>query len=140
MPLMASMPGDMAELWTFAGESVSLLGPQGGTVTLVEEASFCISGRSGDIVPGGPQGLFFRDTRFLSTVDLHVNGHRPEVLAAERTAPFSATFVLRTPPVTGRAECRQLPVIPSSCSTGTASRSRPPRPPRRGNCSKQAWR
>jgi len=56
------------------------------------------------VSPGTPQGLFFRDTRFLSTVDLHINGHRPAVLAAERTAPFSATFVLRSQPLTGRAD------------------------------------
>ena len=37
----------MAEAWTFAGESAALHGP-GGTVTLVEGSSFCISGRSGD--------------------------------------------------------------------------------------------
>src|SRR3954452_1642815 len=92
----------MAEPWIIAGDE-PVDAPE-GDVTLVEGSAFCISGRHGDVSPGTPQGLFFRDTRFLSTVDLHVNGHRPEVLAAERTAPFSATFVLRTPPVTGRAD------------------------------------
>ncbi len=37
-------------------------------------------------------------------MELHINGERPEVLAAERTAPFSGTFVLRSQPVTGRAD------------------------------------
>jgi glycogen debranching enzyme len=92
----------MAEPWIIAGDE--RVDAPDGDVTLVEGSAFCISGRQGDVSPGTPQGLFFRDTRFLSTVDLHVNGHRPEVLAAERTAPFSATFVLRTPPVTGRAD------------------------------------
>src|SRR5205807_613821 len=49
----------MPEPWIFAGESPSL-GQPGGTVTLVEGSAFCISGRSGDVFPGSPQGLFFR--------------------------------------------------------------------------------
>jgi glycogen debranching enzyme len=92
----------MAEPWTFTGDDP--VGAAEGAVTLVEGAAFCISGRDGDVAPGSPQGLFFRDTRFLSGFDLHINGHRPEVLAAERTAPFSATFVLRNQPVPGRAD------------------------------------
>ncbi|HEX2046855.1 MAG TPA: glycogen debranching N-terminal domain-containing protein [Acidimicrobiales bacterium] len=75
-----------------------------GVVTLVQGSAFAISRRDGDVSPGTPQGLFFRDTRFLSGVELHVNGERPEVLAAERTAPFSVTFVLRSQPVAGRAD------------------------------------
>ncbi|MHB8669405.1 MAG: amylo-alpha-1,6-glucosidase [Acidimicrobiales bacterium] len=93
----------MTEPWTFAGESSSL-GSPGGTVTLVEGSSFCISGRSGDISPGSPQGLFFRDTRFLSRLEVRVNGQPPEPLAAEIIEPFSATFVLRTRPRPGRAD------------------------------------
>jgi len=75
-----------------------------GTVTLVEGSAFCISGQSGDIRPGGAQGLFFRDTRFLSGLELHVNDQVPESLAAERTNPFSGTFVLRSQPPGGRAD------------------------------------
>ncbi|MDQ3898510.1 MAG: amylo-alpha-1,6-glucosidase [Actinomycetota bacterium] len=75
-----------------------------GAVTLVQGSAFAISRRDGDVSPGTPQGLFFRDTRFLSGVELQINGARPEVLAAESTAPFSATFVLRSQPVAGRAD------------------------------------
>src|SRR5437764_13424978 len=92
----------MAEPWTYAGE-VPMLGTA-GTVTLVEGSAFAISGRSGDMVPNLPQGLFFRDTRFLSRFELRVNGHAPEALEAEALDPFSATFVLRTPPRPGRAD------------------------------------
>ena len=92
-----------ADPWTFAGESVSL-GQPGGTVTLVQGSAFCISGRSGDIVPGTPQGLFFRDTRILSRLELQVNGAHVEPLAADSTDPFSATFVSRTRPRPGRAD------------------------------------
>ena len=92
----------MADPWTFSDEEA--LGAQGGTVTLVEGSAFCISGTSGDIQPGSAQGLFFRDTRFLSGLELHVNEQRPEGLAARRTGPFSATFVSRSQPPAGRAD------------------------------------
>jgi glycogen debranching enzyme len=93
----------VADPWTFAGESAPL-GQPGGTVTLVEGSAFAISGRSGDIVPGTPQGLFFRDTRFLSQLELRVNGQQPEPLAAETPEPFSAVFVSRTRPRPGQAD------------------------------------
>ncbi|HTJ75176.1 MAG TPA: glycogen debranching N-terminal domain-containing protein [Acidimicrobiales bacterium] len=92
----------MTDPWTFTGDETHAA-PE-GPLTLVEGSSFCISGRDGDVAPGSPQGLFFRDTRFLSGIDLHINGARPEALAAERTSPFSATFVLRSRPVAGRAD------------------------------------
>src|SRR5947208_14838823 len=92
----------MAEPWTYAGE-VPMLGTA-GTVTLVEGSAFCISGRSGDMSPNLPQGFFFRDTRFLSRVELRMNGQTPEPLEAEALDPFSATHVLRTPPRPGRAD------------------------------------
>jgi len=73
-------------------------------VTLVEGSAFCISGRSGDISGGSPQGLFFRDSRFLSRFELRVNGQQPEPLASTATDPFSAIFALRTRPRPGRAD------------------------------------
>src|SRR5438270_1631565 len=92
----------MPEPWT--SPVVPVIGPPTGTVTLVEGSAFCISGRSGDMAPGSPQGVFFRDTRFLSRLDLRVNGQTPEPLAAESLDPFSATFALRTRPRPGRAD------------------------------------
>ena len=92
----------MADPWTLSGDDTHHAAE--GLVTLVEGSAFCISGRNGDVTPGTSQGLFFRDTRFLSGIDLQVNGHRPETLAAERTSPFSATFVMRSRPVAGRAD------------------------------------
>jgi glycogen debranching enzyme len=93
----------VADPWNLAGESVSL-GHPGGTVTLVQGSAFCISGRSGDVVPGSPQGLFFRDLRLLSLYELKLNGRRPEPLAASTPDPFSAVFVGRTSPKAGRSE------------------------------------
>ncbi len=98
----------MAEPWTVAGAGAEPMDAPEGVVTLVQGSAFCISGRDGDVAPGSPQGLFFRDTRFLSGIDIHLNDHRPEVLAAERTTPFSATFVLRSQPIAGRADSSLL--------------------------------
>ncbi|HEV7887905.1 MAG TPA: glycogen debranching N-terminal domain-containing protein [Acidimicrobiales bacterium] len=93
----------MADPWNFSGESAPL-GQPGGTVTLVEGSAFCISGRSGDISAGSPQGVFFRDTRFLSRFEVRVNGQQPEPLASTPTDPFSALFASRTRPRPGRAD------------------------------------
>jgi glycogen debranching enzyme len=99
----------VADAWAFTGESVPL-GQPGGTVTLVEGSAFCISGRSGDVQPGTPQGLIFRDTRFLSRLELRVNGQQPEPLCAAPLDPFSCTFVARTRPRAGRADSTLLVV------------------------------
>jgi len=50
------------------------------------------------------QGLFFRDTRFLSTLLLRVNGDRPEPLSSVAVEPFSGVFVLRDNPRPGMAD------------------------------------
>jgi len=76
----------------------------GGLITLVEGSAFCISGRAGDIRPELPEGLFFRDTRFLSGMLLRVNGAAPEPLSANLIDPFSGVFVSRDKPLPGRAD------------------------------------
>jgi glycogen debranching enzyme len=90
----------MPQPWT-SSASASL---DGGIVTLVEGSSFAISLPSGDMLPGHPHGLFFRDTRFLSEFRLRVNDEWPEPLAAQTLDPFSAAFVLRAAPQAGRAD------------------------------------
>src|SRR6478736_8206324 len=91
----------MPEPWT---TSASASIGADGIVTLVEGSSFCISSRSGEIDPAHPQGLIFRDTRFVSELRLMLNGMAPEPLAATTTDPFSAVFVLRGHPSRGRAD------------------------------------
>jgi glycogen debranching enzyme len=93
----------MTDPWNFAGESTSL-SQVGGTLTLVEGSSFCISGRSGDMVPGSPHGLFFQDTRFLSRLQVEVNDVSPEPLAAAIPEPFSAVVAARARPTPGKAD------------------------------------
>src|ERR1700682_3843533 len=80
-----------------AGERAPL-GSADGTITLVEGSAFCISGRTGNLAPGGAQGLFFWDTRFLPRLEVRLNGAPPERLAPTVTDPFSAAFVARVGP------------------------------------------
>jgi len=87
--------------WTFAGSSPS---GSDGSVTLVEETSFCLSSRNGDIAPGPPQGLFFLDTRFLSLMQLRVGGRELEALAVAIDEPFAGTFLGRPAPEPGRED------------------------------------
>ena len=81
-----------------------------GTVTLVEGATFCICARSGDIRPGAEQGLFFRDTRFLSRFQLTVDGLELDPLGAQCPAPYAGTFITRRPPRSGTADSTLLVV------------------------------
>ena len=62
----------MTNAWAFAGKSPSLDAEE--LVTLVDETSFCLSSRTGDVRAGTPQGLFYLDTRLLSRLELQVNG------------------------------------------------------------------
>ena len=93
----------MVEAWTFAG-SPSVSGLAGGTATLVDGTSFCISSPAGDIDAGSSQGLFYRDTRYLSGWHLRVNGSVPQVLSTITHDPFSATFLARVAPSDGQAD------------------------------------
>jgi glycogen debranching enzyme len=93
----------VSDPWTYAGQ-VAAIGEPSGSITLVDESTFAISGTSGDIVLGGSQGLFVRDTRVLSRLELRVNGARTEPLSAVANDPFSATFVSRCAPKLGRAD------------------------------------
>jgi len=49
-----------------AGEPVPVALAGRELVTMVEGTTFCICMPSGDIEPGTPQGLFFRDSRVIS--------------------------------------------------------------------------
>lgn len=62
-------------------------GVPGGTVTLVEGSTFCISEAGGDVAHGQLQGLFVRDMRVLSRWALAIDGADAEATdhAAVRT-------------------------------------------------------
>jgi glycogen debranching enzyme len=87
--------------WTYSGK-VATVSSVGGPVTLVDESTFAISDGAGDFCPGGAQGLFVRDTRVLSRLELRIDGQRLEPLATIVHEPFSATFVSRRAPAAGQ--------------------------------------
>ncbi len=97
----------MANPFNYAGP-VTTVDPGSGVVTLVDESTFVISARSGDVSVGAAQGLFFRDTRILSRFELLVNGAPTESLAATADDPFTSTFVSRSLPSAGRADSTLL--------------------------------
>jgi glycogen debranching enzyme len=82
--------------------------PGSGLITLLEETTFCICESSGDILPGGAQGLFFRDTRFVSRLELRLDGEPPEPVAVQPTEPFACTFLSHRPPGVVQADSTLL--------------------------------
>ncbi len=89
----------MTHAWTPSGGPPTIGRPGSGLVTLLEETTFCICESSGDIRPGGAQGLFFRDTRFISRLELRLDGEPPEPVAVQPTEPFACTFLSHRPGV-----------------------------------------
>jgi len=95
--------------WAFSGPPpADGFGPS--SVTLIEGSAFCISGPGGDIVPGGSQGLFVRDTRVVSRWELTLDGTAPSLLTVQHGEPFAATFLSRVPPRPGLADSTLLVV------------------------------
>jgi glycogen debranching enzyme len=89
----------MTSSWAFDSEPPS---NESGVVTLVEQTSFCIGSRNGNIDPGSANGLFFHDTRILSRWVMTIDGTKVQPLTVTTSAPFLATFI-------GRARSRQGP-------------------------------
>jgi glycogen debranching enzyme len=76
----------------------------GTLVTLVEGASFCVSGPDGEIDAertAGGGGLYVSDRRLLSRCVLRVNGRVPDPLDHVLDDPAAATFVSRARPAAG---------------------------------------
>jgi glycogen debranching enzyme len=78
----------------FGGEPAAVAG---ATVTLVEGSTFCLSDESGDLDAAAGHGLFFRDTRILSSWRLRVDGQRPRLISVGAPDPYRAVFVARLP-------------------------------------------
>ncbi len=66
-------------------------------VRVLDGSTFFVSDAIGDARETLAQGLFFRDTRFLSAETLKVEGERPIVLSTDEVDYFSATFYLTLP-------------------------------------------
>jgi glycogen debranching enzyme len=72
-------------------------------MTILEGSTFCICDEIGDL-GGETSGFFAEDTRFLSRLELLVNGKRPLLLSSGKVEYFSAAFYLRNPVVQGLAQ------------------------------------
>lgn len=83
----------MASPWAFSGESAGIGG--GDHVTLVDGATFMVSGRTGDVDARDAQGLFVLDTRVVSSWTVRVADRHVEPLSVTANGPYSATFVGR---------------------------------------------
>src|SRR2546430_11153490 len=81
-----------------------------GPIPVVEGTTFCLSGATGDVVPGPPHGLFFRDARVLSRWELRLDGEPPHPLSVTAPEVCAARSVLRRPPQTGLADSTLLVV------------------------------
>ncbi|NMR30323.1 amylo-alpha-1,6-glucosidase [Crystallibacter degradans] len=79
-----------------------------GAVTLLQGTSFCISFANGDMNPERPHGFFYRDTRFISTWSLSVNGRPVEPLEAILYDPYRAVFIGRAERTDGLADSNLL--------------------------------
>lgn len=77
-------------------ETMAQLGAP-GAVTLFEGSSFCLSGIDGNIDPRRPHGVFFEDTRIISSWQVLLDDRPLEALAVMTPEPFRAIFVGRNP-------------------------------------------
>jgi glycogen debranching enzyme len=68
-------------------------------ISILDGSTFVVSDSNGDLEAGPDQvqGLFYRDTHFLSRWILTVNGRRPDVLSIEHGKYFEAQFFLYPP-------------------------------------------
>src|SRR5258706_3670667 len=64
--------------------------------TILEGSTFCICDELGD-VRETTHGLFADDTRFLSRLELTIDGKRPMLLSSGSVEYFSAAYFLRNP-------------------------------------------
>ena len=93
-----------------AGEPVPVALAGRELVTMVEGTTFCICQPSGDVEPGTPQGVFFRDTRVISRWQLRLDGLAPQSLSVSNPDSYHSRFVLRRAPAAGQADSTLLVV------------------------------
>src|SRR5919204_2779572 len=73
------------------------------TLRILEGSTFCICDDLGDFVEQ-THGFFAQDTRFLSRLNLTLNGKRPLLLTSNNVDYFSAAFYMRNPLAGGLAQ------------------------------------
>src|SRR4026208_247870 len=72
-------------------------------MTILEGSPFCICDAIGDL-DGRRAGFSAEDPRFLSRLELRINGARPLLLSSGTVEYFSAAFYLRNPVAQGLAQ------------------------------------
>ncbi len=87
----AAIPGANPD----SGQPTIVAEAPSGDITIVEGYAFCVSDRAGDIAAARPQGVFFLDTRIVSTWRLTIDDVPLEPLSVLPVEPFSVTFVGR---------------------------------------------
>src|SRR6266702_2089468 len=73
-------------------------------LTLIDGKTFLATSVAGDITPAGAPdvGFFHQDTRFLSELELRIDGHRSVVLSSNTEKTFAAQIELTTGNITLR--------------------------------------
>ena len=91
-------------------------------ITILEGSTFCLSDDDGQIA-SGLTGLFADDTRFLSQLELTIDGARPLLLGAGNVEYFNAAIFLRnavTPTLPGtRCPSPGGGSSPEACPSGS---------------------
>jgi glycogen debranching enzyme len=81
-----------------------------GKLVLMDGHSFVVSNERGDVGPGDPtDGLYFNDTRYLSTLRLSLNGAPLMLLAAEPAESTTCTIHLTNGDLTTSSGTQVLP-------------------------------
>ncbi len=109
-------------------------------VILKEDRVFMVSDTHGDIPASNlaGHGLYRSDTRFLSTFDLCLGGHRPILLDHSVNRAHVATFQLVNPPIStvdgSGIEQQSVSLRSRSAATSPPRRARSSTPPPRPGC------
>jgi glycogen debranching enzyme len=69
-------------------------------LTVLDGNSFLVADDHGD-VGAGSEGLYYNDTRYLSTWQLLLNGEPPQLLSSDTVDYYSAAVYLQNPPLPG---------------------------------------
>jgi hypothetical protein len=80
--------------WLRAGFRDRPQKPADSMLTILEGSTFCLCDDLGEICEG-TTGLFAADTRYLSRLELRLDGARPLLLSSGKVEYFSAAFFLR---------------------------------------------
>ena len=77
-------------------------------ITINHGSTFLVTDQRGEIDPGGEQGLFAGDTRFVSFYQFYINGQSWQLLSSSAISYYAERIYFTNPPVTTKdGEIRQ---------------------------------